>query len=64
MHLSFKRAYHLLSHEKIHTGEKPCRCDTCGRSFTGSRGLQSHQITCSRVAELKTMNNYLDGESF
>ncbi|CAI9743587.1 zinc finger 91-like [Octopus vulgaris] len=39
----FSRKTNLLTHRRIHTGEKLCHCDTCGRSFSRNQGLTRHR---------------------
>ena len=41
--LPFSERKTLKSHERIHTGKRPYRCDQCGQHFTQMAHLKTHQ---------------------
>ena len=40
---SFKQAWYLRVHEKVHTGENPYECKQCGKCFNQSANLRTHE---------------------
>ena len=65
---SFKWRSHWQSHARIHTGERPFKCDICGKTFTRSDGLRCHKNIhfkttepCSTANQPSNIVQYVNG---
>ncbi|KAK3888527.1 hypothetical protein Pcinc_007383 [Petrolisthes cinctipes] len=48
-HTGFSTSSSLNTHRRIHSGEKPHQCSTCGKRFTASSNLYYHRMTHIKV---------------
>lgn len=44
---TFSRTEYYREHKRIHTGEKPYKCETCNKTFSRSSNLYTHMRVSS-----------------
>ena len=47
----FRQRYHLIQHQRLHTGERPFQCSTCSRAYTSKNKLRDHCRTFGHLSE-------------
>jgi len=49
---SYSAKNYLIQHERMHTGEKPFKCDNCGKSFSRVLDLKKHNLLKEKLPEI------------